>query len=284
LAASEDPFPEERRIMTFANLKQHRIRAMAALLLLVSPLLLLTIQSSAEIKWSDDFNDGNFDGWTVVDGDWSASNGSLELLYGWPGRYGRFGGYVMPGAIYHPSETTEGTWSFDLLYVYTEFYYHTVPQVFFMCTDPLIWNGYCIEIKPVDVGESLIPVYRLLRSTPPEAGLGAVYTVLASRDGEEGSYGWKHFDVTRSSNGLITVWLNGSRILETTDTAVNASECRYFLLYSLKGWGFDNVIVDDTITIGQIPLLPAAIAAALVIAVVTIVAIQKQRKGFPFPS
>ena len=54
----------------------------------------------AEVVWSDDFDDGDYDGWEVKRGNWSADNGFLRVL--------------KDGDIYRPSTTSVGTWSFDV--------------------------------------------------------------------------------------------------------------------------------------------------------------------------
>ncbi|MHA2350713.1 MAG: hypothetical protein ACXADL_13910, partial [Candidatus Thorarchaeota archaeon] len=63
---------------------------------------------SAEV-WSDDFDDGNYDGWTIcenpdlfiADSNWSAADYCLEIVQeDW-------------GIISYPSSVAYGTWSFD---------------------------------------------------------------------------------------------------------------------------------------------------------------------------
>jgi hypothetical protein len=61
------------------------------------------ILCNAEIVWSDDFDDGTYDGWTVGEGSFSASEYMLEAT-------GEF-----PNNIYHESSVITGTWSFDVL-------------------------------------------------------------------------------------------------------------------------------------------------------------------------
>ncbi|MFX1369024.1 MAG: hypothetical protein ACFFAY_10525, partial [Promethearchaeota archaeon] len=73
----------------------------------ISILLLLTVASvpvSAVIDWSDDFNDGNYDGWAVTQGSFSVTgppNCSLT-------------GLTSLNEIQHPSSRSNGTWFFDL--------------------------------------------------------------------------------------------------------------------------------------------------------------------------
>ncbi|MFW9927709.1 MAG: hypothetical protein ACFFDM_13240 [Candidatus Thorarchaeota archaeon] len=62
-------------------------------------------QSAATAVWSDNFDDGNYAGWTITEGTWSVVSGILEsedlgFSYGLQ-------------RIWHASSQIEGTWSFD---------------------------------------------------------------------------------------------------------------------------------------------------------------------------
>ncbi len=90
-----------------------------ALLILLSILLSSVDQCNAAIVWSDDFDDGNLDGWTqsgcteltlyrigFVKGNATAADKNLQATGEW-----------VPWAytyITHPTMTTTGTWSFDV--------------------------------------------------------------------------------------------------------------------------------------------------------------------------
>ncbi|MHA2273887.1 MAG: hypothetical protein ACXACI_18710, partial [Candidatus Hodarchaeales archaeon] len=53
-----------------------------------------------EVVWSDDFNDGDYDGWTPAWGDWSTETNTLGVI----------GSY--DGMIFRNSTVSTGTWSF----------------------------------------------------------------------------------------------------------------------------------------------------------------------------
>lgn len=59
----------------------------------------------AGVDWSDDFDDGNYDGWTVNDGTFAVIDGKLQATEAGAG---------VPAQIEHPSNVTMGTWAFDL--------------------------------------------------------------------------------------------------------------------------------------------------------------------------
>ncbi|MHA1958364.1 MAG: hypothetical protein ACW968_15735, partial [Candidatus Thorarchaeota archaeon] len=80
-----------------------------ALTVLLLSLIITPLSCRADIVWSDDFNDGNYDGWTICENpglnynssNWSAANNYLQLdQEDW-------------GTITHPSNIAYGTWSFD---------------------------------------------------------------------------------------------------------------------------------------------------------------------------
>ncbi|MFQ5833821.1 MAG: hypothetical protein ACE5H4_14025 [Candidatus Thorarchaeota archaeon] len=148
---------------------------------LVAALLLVFLVSvrvnscDAVVLWSDDFSDGNYDGWTVVDGEWSAANHTLEVVGDSPVDCE---GCVILGTIYHESSVTSETWSFDIEYDLDFFDLSAIPKFFFMSTDPEYWNGYCLELQRVVLGDSTFAALRLLRGTTIQGRVGADYTTL----------------------------------------------------------------------------------------------------------
>ena len=70
----------------------------------------LFTQSAAAVVWSDNFDDGNYDGWTVEDGDYSVTDGAL--------RSEATGD--LNNIIWYPSTTAVGTWNFSFMYDETE--------------------------------------------------------------------------------------------------------------------------------------------------------------------
>lgn len=60
-------------------------------------------------EWSDNFNDGNYDGWTTVSGTYDASSLKLKVTAMGAGDSHPF--------IYHQSNTSFGNWSFDVTIV-----------------------------------------------------------------------------------------------------------------------------------------------------------------------
>ncbi|MFX1415821.1 MAG: hypothetical protein ACFFC0_03365 [Promethearchaeota archaeon] len=231
--------------------------------------------SAATVQWSDDFADGNYDGWNVVSAEWSAADNLLEVVDGTPVGCDLC---VIPGIIYHESTVTSGTWSFDIEYDLNSTEEAAVPKFFFMSSDPENWNGYCVEIQPVVSGESTLAAFRLLRGTTTPGVVGTDYTILGSFDVDEGDTGNKHIDVTRAASGQITVYIDGVQAIQATDTVIDAESCEFFVVFSNNEWTIDNVVVDDAITVGQIPLELIAVgggAAAIIIVVGVVLKIKR---------
>ncbi|MHA2003422.1 MAG: hypothetical protein ACW960_04875 [Candidatus Thorarchaeota archaeon] len=230
------------------------------------------IPSSAAIQWSDDFNDANYNDWTVLEGEWSAENNSLQVSGGTPIGCDLC---VFPGTIYHESSVGTGTWSFDIEYDLTLTEEAAVPKFFFMSTDPSAWEGYCVEVQPVIAGESVIASFRLLRATSTPGIVGVQYTILGSFDVDEGNKGSSHIDVTRAADGQLTVWIDDTQAIQATDTVIDSDACDFFVVFTNLGWAFDNVVVNDAITVGQFPLILAA-AAGLVVVFVLVLFIRRR--------
>jgi len=232
--------------------------------------------SAAAVQWSDDFTDGNYDGWNVVSAEWSAVDNLLEVVGGTPVGCDMC---VIPGIIYHESTVTSGTWSFDIEYDLNSTEEAAVPKVFFMSSDPENWNGYCVEIQPVVSGESTLAAFRLLRGTTTQGVVGTDYTILGSFDVDEGNQGSKHIDVTRTAAGQITVWIDGVQAIQATDTVIDAESCEYFVVFTNNEWTFDNVVVDDALTVGGIPLELIMVGAGAAAIVILVGAVLKIKRG-----
>jgi hypothetical protein len=258
------------------------IRSTLVRLFLVAGLTLVLIvsaqvgPSAAAVQWSDDFADGNYDGWNVVSSEWSAAENLLEVVDGTPVGCDLC---VIPGIIYHESTVTSGTWSFDIEYDLNSTEEAAVPKVFFMSSDPENWNGYCVEIQPVVSGESRLAAFRLLRGTTTQGVVGTDYTILGSFDVDEGDEGSKHIDVTRTTEGQIMVWIDGVQAIQATDTVIDAESCEYFVVFSNNKWTIDNIVVDDAVTVGQVPLELIAIVVGVPAIILVGVAALKFRRA-----
>jgi len=224
-------------------MKNYDIRITSFLIGLILILTLLP-QSAAAVVWSDDFNDGNLDGWTIADGNFIAyehSSGDYALC-------------VDPssasyGYAWCSSNDTVGQWSFDYyapsgdINSFVDFWF------IYNGTGLLDPKGYCVSVDR----DADVPSLRLIRFDGSFVG-GALIGLWVFP--EIISATWTHFDITRDgATGEMNVWMNGTWIMDATDTEFNHSE--KFVWMNFKGGVIgdrifqdimlDNVVADDEI-------------------------------------
>ena len=158
----------------------------------------------AGVIWSDDFDDGDYNGWIGGNSAFSAEDGILKTVPG-DSLY----------ALYYPSYVTTGTWSFDVL-VGAE-------------TDiRLLYNP---EGEEQSLTLYLYGTHIILYS------FESIYGQKSVKLGEfmlaRSMTGWQHINVTRDLDGRNCVYINGTLILDVMDHAAIASEFFYYLSYAL---------------------------------------------------
>jgi len=172
------------------------------------------------VVWSDDFEDGNADGWEWSYGtaDFSVREGALNFG---PGE---------GGDIKHKSETTIGTWSFDA-YMPEQ----TGWSLYIgMCANERSNRFFGLQIKRgtdtfVKLAfEEYLGDEKITFDGPWHAG-----EVLT---------GWHHFDVTRDNSNKTRVYLNVEQILES-DIGEFFTTSFFVLGAPPQGPAFDNVVV-----------------------------------------
>jgi hypothetical protein len=202
----------------------HRTLTVSFVLLIffIQPIL-----CNAAVVWSDDFDDGNYDGWTVADGSFSASEFMLEAT-------GDF-----PNNIYHESTVITGTWSFDILVETTIGGYCLV----FLNGKDYSWLGDSFGNGP---GNSFILRLRsnqLVLHKFTGGGLGASMGSYTHDSNFDGGF---HFDITINSDGKTFVYLDEEEVIESLNIG-NFETSEYFHLMIPQGIAFDNITVSDTL-------------------------------------
>ena len=191
----------------------------------------------AEVDWSDDFEDGDYDGWEVKRGNWSAENGFLRVS--------------KDGDINRPSTTSVGTWSFDVYVTpvpehHVGFIFMSDTPVSYIPVDLLNFNGYLLYIYAFSDGSSsTLDLYSSTGSWIVKRELLEVYDV-----GMDLSYRWHHMDITRDDEGRICVYLNRKLVIDLVDTSCNSSS--FFQFLSQTGPAIDNIVVKDYVDPPQI--------------------------------
>ncbi len=188
-------------------------------LILVGGLVCSKVPVVAVEVWSDDFNDGNLDGWTVTYGSFSTVDNSLRAL-------------VPSSCINHSSSVNIGTWSFDL---YISGLASSGAHVCYSCESFVIYpiTGYDLKVSPNAF--ELMVWYQSYDDC-----IGSYYPPTRMT-------GWQHVDITRDSTGHICVFINGTLQIETEDTTITISN--YFHFFCGPDEGLDNVVVSDSIDI-----------------------------------
>ncbi|MFW9984755.1 MAG: hypothetical protein ACFFCB_08520 [Candidatus Odinarchaeota archaeon] len=218
---------------------------------------------SAQNSWSDDFSDGNYTDWTVVEGTFNASNYILEAS-------GDPGGIVDWHKIRHSSQVAYGNWSIDMYINGSE---DTVFYISFIADSLFDWgpslfvprNGYALFFDTE--GPTIMTLERWTDED---------YSELDSWI-PSAFHGWQNITITRDITGAFTVSVNGTSRISVTDN--NHTTSSQFGWMSDPWSAIDNVIVNelpDISTNGTTPPIPgfpviaiaAGISAALIIGVV----------------
>ncbi len=172
--------------------------------------------------WSDNFNDGNLDGWTVFEGSFSATTLRMES------------GTDLWNFASHPSTVTTGEWRFTVCVDAI-----AGPAVAFMATTTsgvgLACPSTCYLIFLSPHG-GWIRLYKLESGSQSILGgydidivLGTVFEVI----------------VTRDSNGQFNVWIDGTHRISAVSTNIESSS--YFVVRFHEGGYIDNIRVYDEI-------------------------------------
>ena len=233
-----------------------------------------TFPCEAATVWSDDFDDGDYEGWTVTIGSFSAEENTLEA------------GTGDLNFVYHPSSVATGTWSFDISS-------ETFALVYFMCSD-----GAIDQVNPISIDRIAHPdpacfltinwvtdsvgLYRSIRD-----GDRSDDVRLAAYDSKTGFSGWQHIDVTRNSDGRICVYHEGDLIIDTVDRSITSiTTSQFFAFWSSEEAAIDNIVVSNTVDILPPPPTPfylqtwflAAVGAVVFVAAFVIIAVMMRRK------
>lgn len=187
------------------------------------------ILCNAAVVWSDDFDDGNLDGWTVEDGSFSASEYMLKAT-------GDF-----PNNIHHDSSVITGTWRFDIFVETTIGGYCLV----FLNGLDFEWLGDPFGSGP---GKSFILRLRANELVLHKFTGGELGASMGSYTHDSNFEGAMHIDITIDSDGKTFVWLDGEEVIESLKIGTfNTSE--YFHIMTPQGIAFDNITVSDTLDI-----------------------------------
>ncbi|UCE10696.1 MAG: hypothetical protein JSW61_01830 [Candidatus Thorarchaeota archaeon] len=181
------------------------------------------------VVWSDDFNDGDMDGWET----WEYFGGDVNFT-------------VVDGIVYsggdginmasHDSNVAYGTWSFDILIGG-----YQLSGVNFINDATGMGYGlrFCIESHN-GIGQSSI---QLIKDYPE--------VLLAHR--VMNPSGWNNITVTRDNTGYFCVYDDENLIIEAVENSITTSVDVLFVFEESADCGFDNVVVSDTVDMDKAP-------------------------------
>lgn len=248
-------------ILNYSRLHNRRVSAILIIILLICIAFYLQAifaPKPVEVEWGDDFNDGNYENWTIEGGHFEIVNNSLTLL-----------GISRISTVFHESVGAFGNWSFDLN--------GGSPTVWFIASSPHPGNvsGYKFA-KGLDEESEFFNLYRVLDGQETRIA----HFVMDGRDDSITTLRkWHHIDVMRDMNGLITINLNGSEIITTVDANITTSN--YFVFGAISpGARIDNINVNAIMMPPSIELGPLeyGIAAAILVTCAVLVLEMRRRR------
>jgi hypothetical protein len=256
-------------------MKMRKMYLIAVVIVLVLCSSMGTTPSRAAIVWQDDFDDGNLDGWTVfgyespysdvmVGGNFSAASGRLEVSHD------------DPNFARRNSTVTEGTWSFDM-YVPNVADERGAMYVYIMSNGSRPIPEYPADFIGVGAWrQSASDSWHFIVWS-----LKGFDSVIHSSIDRDPMQGWHHIDISRTSEGQFSFYVNGTLEDEFTYNGVTTSMYLEFYCYSVTGAAIDNLVVDDDPDKPKPPPLPLeliALGAGSVVAVIVIVIVLRRRR------
>ncbi|MHA2187687.1 MAG: hypothetical protein ACXADL_12475 [Candidatus Thorarchaeota archaeon] len=251
-----------------------------AITVLLLSSIIAPLSGRAATVWSDDFNDGNYNGWTICENpglnynssNWSAANNYLQLdQEDW-------------GTITHPSNIAYGTWSFDFKVNATQATIGRGASITFISNDinnitnvveAEDWHCYWLRIRGYLTVEDEIAFTSSLHEW-----VDGVHTVIDSSGTDLPITGWNHIVVTRNTTGSFSVYYNGEPVMQGVGTEMTTSE---LFVVSVADWHMiDNIVVDDEIPTPTTPppppdLLLIVMGVSAVVIILVLVIFLKRR-------
>ncbi|MHA1908438.1 MAG: hypothetical protein ACW98Y_14150 [Candidatus Thorarchaeota archaeon] len=206
-----------------------KLTVMTIVFAFVSTLAICPMMGSAALVWSDNFDDGDYNGWTVTDGSFSIENGALNSDSSW-------------STIVRNSSIDSGTWSFDIFVESDNDTNSLDCAIFFIVGD--------YEFPTDDSGgfSDMVDPYGLFFSENLLMLIAGPSTIEHYETTTEFT-GWWHIDITRDSDGTFSLFINDFFYMAEIDTLY--SESGYFVFWSRENCMLDNIVVSDSIDIVQ---------------------------------
>lgn len=177
------------------------------------------------VVWQDTFDDStSLDNYEIVNGDLSSDGVLTSLGCENACDYG-------PAYFYRNSIASTGTWSFDFNLTSSLFFYFVgIGKVSGHALFPK--HGYNLNIRPS------LKLFTLDFVT-------TTVTTLDTFESDDSVIGWMHIDITRNDDGEISIYLDGTSIIETIQTDLTSSE--HINIQLTKNSQLDNLVYSNTV-------------------------------------
>jgi hypothetical protein len=181
------------------------------------------------IVWSDDFEDGDTEGWVdcinspPAPDDYSVRDGALT--------------FNADGVcLRYPSTVNVGTWSADILIPDRT---GTTNDITFIASQgdaEMEWSTMWMTIEHLP--NTVIALYDSGEYSPNFHGVSTI--------GENGKItGWHHVDITRDESGNMKIYFDGE--LQIDNVVDYPYESDYFVAFFYEGSGIDNIVVRNQV-------------------------------------
>lgn len=207
--------------------------------------MMTVVPCSSEVVWSEDFNDGDMDGWTVTQGNFTVENGYLESIVN--EKY--LEDFYLLSCCFTQSTVSVGTWSFEIMFDCSSEYPEIAVE--FMTKKQTRWSRGMSplgEVYGIYAGWEYPNIYELY--TAPYFPSSTKIEMYPTVPGTKRKV-WHHIDITRDEEGRIQVYFDGVLGINEVDTRL--TESYYFgvmLDYHHIGKTYiDNIVVSDTIDV-----------------------------------
>ena len=178
------------------------------------------------IAWSDDFEDGNTEGWERY------QNVNISV------NEGVLTSGANSGAIWHESSVSNGTWSFDVF----------IPEkngktngISFIASQLDTEGGTSIWVLLENQSSTLLELGYWTGVSDSETTADSV----TIKENEKIS-GWHHIDITKENNGTTKVYFDGEMYLDTIIDLPYQSDAFLYEFYA-EGPILDNVVVRNQV-------------------------------------
>jgi hypothetical protein len=232
---------------------------------------------SAALVWSEDFDELDSGIWTT--NACRLEDGRLRGIECNASREERLKFSQSDSILaYRNSTLSVGTWTLELEEIGgwpIQKSINDMTRVYFMIPDvPTDIESYlALSFRHASSSEWNFFNYRI------EKYYDSAVTFLDTHSGEakETTVGILHqFAITRTSDGLISVYLNGTQILQAVDTDITTTQ--YFGFYTRIDWALDNIEAFDSIEpIGDLSLVLAAVGVGIPVVLVAVVLLIRRR-------